>query len=77
MAHLSDDDLRNLLGMQQPKGQLRRNTRVRPVLSAAEMAARLAGLKGESCHSCFHGQLDEHGNCDFCEYRYTDYHDII
>lgn len=46
-------------------------------LTAEEFQARLARLKGQSCHSCFHGQLDEHGHCDFCEYHYTDYHDIV
>ena len=111
MARLSDDDFRELLGME-PRThslirgnlcgtcggvvsrqgicfrcytdhseamraqQLQRNTQVKPRLSAAEIAARLACLKGQNCYSCFHGQLDEKGKCNFCEYLYTDYHDI-
>ncbi len=113
MSHLSDDDLRDLLGMSpKPKKErlfdLGRCTcggrvssqgicyrcqtdhsaamkiqaqksckQIKSQLSAEEFRAKLACLRGTSCHSCFHGQLDEHGNCDFCEYRYTDYHNII
>jgi hypothetical protein len=55
---------------------LRRNTQIKVQLSPEEIRARLASLKGQSCHSCFHGQLDENGHCNFCEYSYADYHDI-
>jgi len=111
MAHLSDDDLRNLLGMA-PKTyrffgpnrcscggsvnkqgicyrcQTDHSQAIKAIslgprpksiarLSAQEIRARLAGLAGQSCHSCFYGELDQYGCCDVCDYVYTNYHNTI
>lgn len=59
---------------------LRRQAKVqKSQLSLEEFRAKLARVSGQSCHSCFHGTLDEFGDCDFCDYNYVHYHhdDII